>query len=178
MGSSRSSVKVFVTVGTFAVQIAKAFGADVTGVCSTSKVDLVRSIGADHVIDYTAGDVTDGSQRYDVILDIGGNRSLTALRRALTPRGTLIIMGGETSGRWLAGSDRQLRAMALSPFIGQRLGTFIGTQSAEDLAFLTELIESGQVTPVVERTYPLSKVPEAIRHMQDGHARGKIVITV
>jgi NADPH:quinone reductase-like Zn-dependent oxidoreductase len=165
-------------VGTFAVQIAKAFGADVTGVCSTSKVDLVRSIGADHVIDYSLGDITAAGQRYDVILDIGGNRSLTGLRRALTPRGVLVIMGGETSGRWLAGSDRQLRAMALSPFIGHSLGTFIGTQSAEDLTVLTELIESGQLTPVIDKTYQLSEVPAAIRYMQDGHARGKVVITV
>jgi NADPH:quinone reductase-like Zn-dependent oxidoreductase len=165
-------------VGTFAVQIAKAFGAEVTGVCSTAKVDLVRSIGADHVVDYTLGDVADGRQRYDVILDIGGNRSLTRLRRALTPRGTLVVMGGETGGRWLAGSDRQLRAMALSPFIGQQLGTFVATQSAEDLTALAELIESGKVTPVIDRTYPLSEVPAAIRYMQDGRARGKVVITV
>jgi NADPH:quinone reductase-like Zn-dependent oxidoreductase len=165
-------------VGTFAVQIAKAFGAEVTGVCSTSKVDLVRSLGVDHVIDYTAEDVTDGKRRYDVILDIGGNRSLSRLRQTLTPRGTLVIMGGETSGKWLGGVDRQLRAMALSPFVGQKLGTFIATQSAEDLAVLAELIESGAVTPVIDRTYPLSEVPMAIRHMQDGHARGKIVITV
>jgi NADPH:quinone reductase-like Zn-dependent oxidoreductase len=165
-------------VGTFAVQIAKAFGAVVTGVCSTSKVELVRSIGADHVIDYTLGDVTDGRQHYDVILDIGGNRSLTALRRALTPRGTLVVMGGETGGRWLAGSDRQLRAMALSPFIGQTLRTFIATQSTEDLNVLAELIESGKVTPIIDRTYPLAEVPAAVRHMQDGLSRGKVVITI
>jgi NADPH:quinone reductase-like Zn-dependent oxidoreductase len=165
-------------VGTFAVQIAKAFGAVVTGVCSTSKVELVRSIGADHVIDYTVGDVTDGRQRYDVILDIGGNRSLTALRRALTPRGTLVVMGGETGGRWLAGSDRQLRAVALSPFIGQTLRTFIATQSTDDLNVLAKLIESGKVTPIIDRTYPLAEVPAAVRHMQDGLSRGKVVITI
>ncbi len=165
-------------VGTFAVQIAKAFGAVVTGVSSPSKVDLVRSIGADHVIDYTLSDVTDGQQRYDVILDIGGNRSLTALRRALTPRGTLVVIGGETGGRWLAGSDRQLRAMALSPFIGQTLGTFIATESTEDLIVLAKLIESGTVRPIIDRTYPLAEVPAAIRHMQDGLARGKVVITI
>ena len=166
-------------VGTFAVQIAKAFGAVVTGVCSTSKIELVRSIGADHVIDYTRGDdVTDGQRRYDVILDIGGNRSLTALRRALNPRGTLVIVGGETTGRWLAGSDRQLRAMALSPFVGQTLRTFIATERTEDLVVLAELIESGQVTPVIDRTYPLAEVPAAIRYMQDGRARGKVVITI
>ncbi len=165
-------------VGTFAVQVAKAFGAVVTGVCSTSKVDLVRSIGADHVIDYTVGDVTDGRRRYDVILDIGGNRSLTTLRRALSPRGTLVVVGGETGGRWLAGSDRQLRAMALSPFVSQTLGTFIATESSADLVVLTELIESGRVTPIIDRTYPLGELTAAIRHMQDGLARGKVVITV
>jgi NADPH:quinone reductase-like Zn-dependent oxidoreductase len=165
-------------VGSFAVQIAKAYGAEVTGVCSTAKVDLVKSIGADHVIDYTTTEVTDGSQRYDVILDIGGNRPLTALRRALTPHGTLVIMGGETDGRWLAGTDRQIRAMAVSPFVGQKLGTFIGTQSADDLAVLVELIDSGQVSPVIDRTYPLGEVAAAIRHMQDGQARGKLIITV
>jgi NADPH:quinone reductase-like Zn-dependent oxidoreductase len=165
-------------VGTFAVQIAKAFGAEVTGVCSTAKVDLVRSLGADHVIDYTAPVDTGGTRRYDVILDIGGNRSLSALRRALTPRGTLVIMGGETGGRWLGGTDRQLRAMAVSPFIGQRLGTFIGTQSTEDLTTLAELIEAGKVTPVIDRTYPLGEASAAIRRMQNGHARGKLILTL
>ena len=120
-------------VGTFAVQIAKAFGAEVTGVCSTAKVDLVRSLGADHVIDYTREDFADGGQRYDVILDIGGNRPLSQLRRALTPQGTLVIVGGETGGRWLGGIDRQLRALLLSPFVGQKLGTFISSENNEDL---------------------------------------------
>jgi NADPH:quinone reductase-like Zn-dependent oxidoreductase len=165
-------------VGTFAVQIAKAFGGIVTGVCTTSKVELVRSLGADHVIDYTLNDVTDGSRQYDVILDVGGNRSLGGLRSALSARGTLVIIGGETSGRWLAGSDRQLRAMALSPFIGQSLRTFVGTQSTGDLIALTQLIATGAVTPVIDRTYPLAEVPAAVRHLQDGHARGKVVITV
>ena len=112
-------------VGTFAVQLAKAFGAEVTGVCSTAKVDLVRSLGADHVIDYTREDFAEGEQRYDLILDIGGNASLSRLRRALTPNGTLVIVGGETGGRWLGGTDRQIRALVLSPFVGQKLGTFI-----------------------------------------------------
>ncbi|HEY2671033.1 MAG TPA: NAD(P)-dependent alcohol dehydrogenase [Rugosimonospora sp.] len=165
-------------VGTFAVQIAKAYGAHVTGVCSTAKLDLVRSIGADHVIDYTHDDISDGRQRYDVILDIGGNRSLRTLRHALTPRGTLVITGGETGGRWLGGTDRQLRAMALSPFIGQKLGTFIGTQNAADLLVIAGLIDAGKVTPVIDRTYPLDEVPTAIRYLQDGHARGKVVITI
>jgi NADPH:quinone reductase-like Zn-dependent oxidoreductase len=165
-------------VGTFAVQIAKTYGADVTGVCSTTKLDLVRSIGADHVIDYASDDISDGRQRYDVILDIGGNRSLRTLRHALTPRGTLVITGGETGGRWLGGTDRQLRAMVLSPFIGQKLGTFIGTQNAADLLVIAGLIDAGEVTPVIDRTYPLSEVPMAIRYLQDGHARGKLVITI
>jgi NADPH:quinone reductase-like Zn-dependent oxidoreductase len=165
-------------VGTFAVQIAKAFGADVTGVCSTAKVDMVRSIGADRVIDYTQDGIADGGHRYDLILDIGGNRPLNQLRRALTPRGTLVIVGGETGGRWLDGSDRQVRAFMLSPFVGQKLGTFICSENAEDLLVLTQLIESGKVTPVIDRTYPLREAPAAIRYMQEGHARGKVVINV
>ena len=128
-------------VGTFAVQIAKAFGAEVTGVCSTAKTDLVRSIGADHVIDYTRDDFADGQHRYDVILDIGGNRRLSHLRRALTPRGRLVIVGGENGGRWLGGSDRQLRALLLSPLVSQKLGTFIASENAEDLVVLRDLIE-------------------------------------
>jgi NADPH:quinone reductase-like Zn-dependent oxidoreductase len=165
-------------VGTYAVQIAKAFGAQVTGVCSTTKVEMVRSIGADHVIDYTRDDFAGGDQRYDLILDIGGNSSLARLRRALTPRGTLVITGGETDGRWLGGIDRQLRAMMLSPFVGQKLGTFINKEDHEYMLVLKELIESGKVTPVIDRTYPLSEVPEAIRHLEEGHARGKVVITM
>src|ERR671916_2826958 len=165
-------------VGTFGVQIAKAFGAHVTGVCSTAKVEMVRSIGADHVIDYTSDDFAEGEQRYDLILDIGGNSSLARLRRALAPRGTLIIVGGETDGRWLGGTDRQLRALMLSPFVGQKLGTFVASENHEDMNVLKELIEVGKVTPVIDRTYPLSEVPEAIRYLEEGHARGKVVITV
>jgi NADPH:quinone reductase-like Zn-dependent oxidoreductase len=165
-------------VGTYAVQIAKAFGVHVTGVCSTKKVEMVRSIGADHVIDYTREDFAEGDQRYDVILDIGGNSSLARLRRALTPEGTLVIVGGEGGGRWLGGTDRQLRAMMLSPFVGQKLGTFVNKENHEDMLVLKELIESGNVTPVIDRTYPLAEVPEAIRYLEEGHARGKVVITV
>ena len=165
-------------VGTFAVQIAKALGAEVTGVCSTTKVPLVRSIGADHVIDYTQGGFTDGRQRYDVILDTGGNTSLKSLRRALTPTGTLVIVGAETGGRWLGGTDRQLRAMMISPFIGQKLGTFMATVNTSDLLAISELIESGQVTPVIDRTFPLNEAPAAIRYLTEGRARGKIVISV
>jgi NADPH:quinone reductase-like Zn-dependent oxidoreductase len=165
-------------VGTYAVQIAKAFGVHVTGVCSTKKVEMVRSIGADHVIDYTREDFAEGDQRYDVILDIGGNSSLARLRRALTPEGTLVIVGGEGGGRWLGGTDRQLRAMMLSPFVGQKLGTFVNKENHEDMLVLKELIESGNVTPVIDRTYPLAEVPEAIRYLEEGHARGKVVIIV
>jgi NADPH:quinone reductase-like Zn-dependent oxidoreductase len=165
-------------VGTYAVQIAKAFGAKVTGVCSTAKVEMVRSIGADHVIDYTQEDFAEGDQRYDLILDIGGNSSLSRLRRALNPQGTLVIVGGEGGGRWLGGLQRQLWATMLSPFVGQKLGTFVSTQNHEDLLVLGELIESGKVTPVIDRTYPLAEVPEAMRYLEGGHARGKVVITV
>jgi len=165
-------------VGTFAVQLAKAFGANVTGVCSTTKVDMVRSIGADEVIDYTRDDFAQTDQRYDVILDTAGNRSLSHLRRALTPRGTLVIVGGEEGGRWLGGTGRLLRALVLSPFVRQRLRSFVARVSKEDLQYLTELIETGKVTPVIDRTYPLSEAPEAIRYLEEGHARGKIVLTV
>jgi NADPH:quinone reductase-like Zn-dependent oxidoreductase len=165
-------------VGTYAVQLAKAFGAEVTGVCSTTKVDVVRSIGADHVIDYMHEDFAAGEQRYDVILDIGGNSSLLRLRRALTPKGTLVIAGGEADGRWLGGSDRQVRALLLSPFVGQKLGTFVSRENHEDMIVLKELIEAEKVTPIIDRTYPLSDVPEAIRYMREGHARGKLVIIV
>jgi NADPH:quinone reductase-like Zn-dependent oxidoreductase len=165
-------------VGTFAVQIAKALGAHVTGVCSTRKVDMVRSIGADHVIDYTREDFAEGEQRYDVILDIGGNSSLSRLRRALTPEGTLVIVGGEGGGRWFGGIDRQLRARMLSRSAGQKLRTYVSTQNHEDLIVLKEFLESGKVTPVIDRTYPLSEVPEAIRYLEEGHAQGKVVISV
>jgi len=165
-------------VGTYAVQLAKAFGAHVTGVCSTTKVEMVRSIGADHVIDYTREDFAEGDQRYDLILDIGGNSSLARLRRALTPEGALVIVGGEGGGRWLGGTDRQIRAMMLSPLVSQKLGTFVNKENHEDLLVLKELIEAGKVTPVIDRTYPLSEVPEAIRYLEEGHARGKVVITV
>jgi NADPH:quinone reductase-like Zn-dependent oxidoreductase len=165
-------------VGTFAVQIAKAYGADVTGACSTAKTDLVHSIGADHVIDYTRAAIPDGAHHYDVIIDTGGNRPLGQLRRALAPRGTLVIVGGETGGRWLGGFDRGLRAPLLSRFVGQQLATFMCSENAADLLVLADLIKSGKVTPVIDKTYPLSQTPDAIRHMQEGHARGKLVITI
>jgi NADPH:quinone reductase-like Zn-dependent oxidoreductase len=165
-------------VGTFAVQIAKAYGAEVTGVCSTGKMDLVRALGADHVIDYTIEDFADGEHRYDAVLDIGGNRSLSQLRRALTPRGRLVIVGGETDGRWLGGADRLLRAPLLSPLVSQKLGTLTTSENAQDLMVLRELLETGKIAPAIDRTYPLSEVPAAIRHVQEGHARGKVVIAV
>jgi NADPH:quinone reductase-like Zn-dependent oxidoreductase len=165
-------------VGTFAVQLAKAFGAEVTGVASTAKVDLVRSIGADHVIDYTRDDVVDGGRRYDVILDIGGNRSLSQLRRALTPSGTLVLVGGEGGDRWTGGMGRGLRALATSPFARQNLRMFIGKEHYEQLQRLTELIEAGKLTPVIDKTYPLGDAPEALRQMEAGRIRGKAVITV
>jgi len=161
-------------VGSFAVQLAKAFGAEVTGVCSTSKIDLVKSLGADHVVDYTQENIT-GS--YDLILDIAGNRPLRTLRRLLTPRGTLVIVGGEGGGRWL-GMGRQFRALAIGPFVRQRLRMMIAFTGEKDLLFLAELLEAGKLVPAVERTYPLSETPEAIRRWAAGQALGKLVITV
>ena len=165
-------------VGSYAVQIAKAFGAEVTGVCSTAKVEMVRALGADHVLDYTRTDFADGDDRYDVILDIGGNSALARLRRALTPKGRLVIVGGETDGRWFGGLDRQLRAHLLSPFVGQKLGTFLSSENSEDLMALRELIESGKVTPAIDRVFPLREAPAAIEYLRDGHARGKVVVSV
>jgi len=165
-------------VGTFAVQLAKAFGAEVTGVCSTAKVEMVRTIGADHVIDYTREDFAAGEQGFDLILDIGGNASLSRLRRALAPKGTLVIVGGETGGRWFGGYDRQLRAVLLSRFVGENLRTFICSENADDLLVLKELIEAGEITPVIDRAYPLPEAAEAIRYLEQGRARGKVVITV
>jgi len=165
-------------VGTFAVQIAKASEAEVTGVASPAKLDTVRALGADHVLDYTVDDVTNPEHRYDVILDIGGNRRLADLRAALARRGRLIIVGGETDGRWLGGSSRQIRAMMLSPFVAAKLGTFLASENAKDLDELRELIETGIVTPVLDRSYPLADAPAAIRHLIDGHARGKLAVTV
>jgi NADPH:quinone reductase-like Zn-dependent oxidoreductase len=166
-------------VGSFAVQLAKAFGAEVTGVCSTTKVDLVRSIGADEVIDYTREDFADGARHWDLIVDTAGRRSLSQLRRALAPRGTLVIVGGEGGGRWLGGFDRQiLRAPAVSALSRQRLRPLVSKERSEDLVVLKELIEAGKVTPVIDRTYPLREAPEAIRYLEEGHARGKVVIRV
>ncbi|MFE8992823.1 NAD(P)-dependent alcohol dehydrogenase [Streptomyces collinus] len=165
-------------VGTFAVQLAHAFGARVTAVASTPKLDAVRALGADHVIDYTREDFLADPRRYDAIIDIAGQRGLRDLRRALTPRGRLVITGGETDGRWLGGTDRQLRAHLLSPFTGQHLGTFISSEHADGLRDLTVLIDAGALTPVVDRVFPLAETAAAIRHLLDGHATGKVALAL
>jgi NADPH:quinone reductase-like Zn-dependent oxidoreductase len=164
-------------VGSFAVQLAKAFGAEVTGVCSTKSADLVRSIGADHVIDHTQQDFTRTGQRYDLILEMAGNRALADLRRALTAKGTLVLVGG-SGGRWFMGTGRTLRAVALSPFVGQRLRSFFSKPRGADLVVLKELIEAGKLTPVIDRVFPLSETPEAIRYVGERSTQGKTVITV
>ncbi len=165
-------------VGSFAVQIAKALGAEVTGVCSTNKTDLVRALGADQVIDYTRDEVTDGRRRWDLILDTAGNRPLSKLRRALTPEGTLVIIGGEGGGRWLGAMTRVLGALALSPLVRQRLRFMIAEARQEDLELLKELAEAGKLAPLLDRTFPLSQVPDAVRYWEAGRARGKVVIAV
>jgi NADPH:quinone reductase-like Zn-dependent oxidoreductase len=162
-------------VGSFAVQLAKTFGAEATAVCSTAKTDLVRTLGADHVVDYTREDFT--SQRYDLILDTAGLRSLAHLRRALTPRGTLVIVGGE-GGRWLGGIQRVLRAALLNPFVKHRLRGLISAVRDADLETLRETIEAGHLTPLLDRTYPLADAVAAIGHVREGHAAGKVVLTV
>ena len=163
-------------VGTFAVQLAKSFGAEVTGVCSTLNVGMVGSIGAGQVIDYTQEGFTGSGRRYDLILD-AGDRSLSDCRRALTTRGTLVVIGG-SPGRWIDGLGRANKARVLSPFLSQRLLPFLTTWSRQELDLVKDLIEAGQVTPVIDRTYPLSQAPAAMRYLEEGHARGKIVITV
>jgi NADPH:quinone reductase-like Zn-dependent oxidoreductase len=165
-------------VGTYAVQLARAFGAKVTGVASTAKVGLVRSIGADQVIDYAREDFADGRQHYDLILDIGGSSRLSRLRRVLTPKGTLVIAGGE-GAKW-TGVGRQVRALMLSPVVPQRLTMYISSTNKRqaDLEALRQQIEAGHLTPIVGKTYPLPEVPEAIRHLEGGRAQGKLAITV
>jgi NADPH:quinone reductase-like Zn-dependent oxidoreductase len=166
-------------VGTFLVQIVKAFGGTVTAVASTAKLDLVRALGADEVIDYTTQDFTDGSHTYDVIFDTGGNRPLSQIRRALSPTGTLVIVGGESEGGLLGGFGRNLRAMMIAPFVrGQRLRSLASKENAADLDALRELIEEGKVSPAVDRVYPMGETATAIRRLMDGDARGKLVITV
>ena len=164
-------------VGTYAVQIAKSYGAEVTGVCSTAKMDMVRSIGADHVIDYTEEGFTETGDRYDLLLDIYGNPSLSDCRRALKPRGTLVFIGG-TGGRWFMGIDRWLRGLLLAPFLRLRVRPLVHTDSQDDLVTLKDLIEAGRVTPVLDKTYPLARVSEAIQFVREGRARGQVVITL
>lgn len=182
-GNLQSGQKVLIIgaaggIGSFAVQLAKALGAEVTGVCSAGKADLVRSLGADHVIDYATEDFADGARQYDLILDPVGNRSLADLRRALTPRGTAVLVGGEGGGEWFGLLGRSLGAMMLTPFVGQNLRGLIYKETREDLDLVRELVLAGKVTPVIDRTYPLREAPDAIRYMRNGHARGKIVISV
>ena len=167
-------------VGTFAVQIARSLGADVTAVCSTKNADLVRSIGADHVLDYTREDFSASGERYDVVFDLVGNRSLTDLRRALTPTGTLVLSGGGVrgNGSFFGPMGLLFRSQALSRFVRHRLVRLTVDPSQESLAALRALCESGEITPVIDRTYPLSEVPEAIRYLEEEHARAKIAITV
>ena len=165
-------------VGTYAVQLAKAFGAEVTAVCSTTKTDLMASLGADHVIDYEKADIDADGGRYDVVLDIGGNRKVSRLRKVLTRSGTLVIVGGEGGGRWLGGIQRQLGAAALSPFTRHRLAMFVARENAADLDALTELIDSGALRPAIDRTFPLDEAAKAIAYLTSGHVRGKVVVTV
>ncbi len=165
-------------VGTYAVQLAKAFGGVVTGVCSTSKAELVRAIGADEVIDYTLEDFTEGTRRFDLILDTAGRRPLSHLRRALAPQGTLVIVGGEGGDRWLGGFQRQIFAPVRALFTEQKLMGLISKERQQDLLTLKGLIEAGKLKPVIDRSYPLSEAREAIRYLEQGHARGKVVLTV
>jgi len=165
-------------VGTYAVQLAKALGAEVTGVCSPAKIELVRSLGAQRVLDYTRDDWADGSLHYDVVLDIGGRPTISRLRSALTPDGTAVFVGGEEGGKFSGGMSRGLRGVALSPFVKHRLKMFVAGQKTSDLEQLTGFIEAGQVTPSIDRTYPLEQAPDAMRRLEAGEVRGKIAITV
>ena len=181
-GHLQSGQKVLITgasggVGSYAVQLAKTFGAEVTGVCSTDKLDLVRSLGADHVIDYSRDDFAAGGAQYDLILDLAGNPSLSRLRRTLTPRGTAVVAGGEHGGN-VTGMGRQLRALAVSPFVSQRLTMFAAKQRAADLEEITALIATGKVMPCLERTFPLEHAAEAMRYLEAGKVRGKIALTL
>lgn len=182
-GQVRSGQRVLVIgasggVGSYAVQLAKAFGAEVTGVCSTGKLDRLRALGADHVLDYTRDDFTDGSTRYDLVLDIGGNLPLRRLRRALTLDGTLVMVGGEEGDRVTGGFGRSLRAPLLSRFVAQRLTMLASKERASDLQRLAPLLEDGTVVPHIDRTFSLEQVPEAMRYLQSGAVFGKVAVTV
>ena len=167
-------------VGTFAVQIAKSLGADVSGVCSTRNLDLVRSLGADHVIDYTKEDFTKGDQRYDVILDNVGTQPLSGFRHVLTAKGICVMIGGggPNDGGLIGPLGRPVKALLISPFISQKMGMMMAKQSKDDLKILADLMQSGKVTPVIDKTYPLSQIADAIRYLEQGHARGKVIVTV
>jgi NADPH:quinone reductase-like Zn-dependent oxidoreductase len=165
-------------VGTFAVQIAKSFDAEVTGVCSTRNVEMVRSLGADHVIDYTREDFTQGGQRYDLIFQLAGTLSPSECRVVLTPKGILVLSSGESDGRWIGPVGRIIKALVLSPFVSQKMVSFTVKPNKADLDFLKQLIEDGKLAPVIDRTYPLAEVPGAIRYLEEGRARGKVVISV
>ena len=181
-GQVQAGQRVLVTgasggVGSYAVQLATAFGAEVTGVASTAKLDLVRSLGAQHVVDYTREDWSAQDRRYDVIIDIAGNPSLSRLRRALTPKGRAVLTGGEEKGGLTGGMDRQLRGLVLSWFVGQRLTGFVPKERGTDLAQVAQLIEAGQVVPALDRTYPLDQATDAMRRLEAGEVRGKVAIT-
>lgn len=163
-------------VGSYAVQVAKALGAEVTGVASGAKADLVRSLGADHVVDYTTTDATDGSTAYDLIIDTGGNTPVRRLRRALAPDATLVIVGGENGGRWTGGVGRQMRAMALSPFTSQRMTTFFSKEHYEPMERLAQMMEAGSVVPAVDRVVELGQVPQALADLEAGRVRGKVAV--
>lgn len=165
-------------VGSYAVQLAKALGAEVTGVAGTGKLDLVLSLGADHVLDYTRDDFADGQHRYDLILDLGGNSSLSRLRRALTPTGTAVLVGGEEGGKWTGGFGRSLRAPLVSLFVPQRLTMLASKERGSDLERLAEHLTTGTVAPSVDRVHPLEQVPDAMRHLEAGQVRGKVAITI
>ena len=182
-GRIRAGYKVLVNgasggVGTFTVQIAKALGAEVTGVCSTRNAEMVASIGADRVVDYAQEDFTRTGPRYDLLIDIAGSRTLSETRRVLVPKGVLVAVGGPDHGRWVGPLSRTARMALLSPAVSQRMTFFLARQNSGDLAVLRELLDAGKVTPVIDRTYPLTETAEAIRYLETGHARGKVVITM
>jgi NADPH:quinone reductase-like Zn-dependent oxidoreductase len=182
-GQVRAGHKVLIVgasggVGTFAVQIAKSLGAEVTGVCSTRNVDLVRSLGADHVIDYTKEDFTRGGPRYDLIFQLAGTAAPSACRRALTPKGRLLLSSGESKGRVIGPLGRVIKARALAPFVSQTMMSFTVSPGRSDLDAVRQLLEAGDVSPVIDRSYALAEVPEAIAYLEQGHARGKVIVDV
>jgi NADPH:quinone reductase-like Zn-dependent oxidoreductase len=182
-GHIKAGAKVLINgasggVGTFAVQIAKSYGAEVTGVCSTRNVELVRSLGADHVIDYTREDFTKGTGRYDLIVDTVGTHSVSDYRRVLSPNGDYVMIGSAAIGNWFGWLEIPLEAWVRSPFMSQKFGMMLAELNKDDLALMGGLMQSGKVTPAIDRTYKLSETAEAIRYLEKGHARGKVVLTV